>query len=86
MRPASERPAVRDPVEYEVMPRFTVKSLMYATAVVAALALLVKGGPTWVGFTGYVIYAGLLVWHICRQELDDRAKMRERREREGRTE
>lgn len=68
-------------LEYEAMPRFTVRSLMYVTAVIAALALLVKGGPSWVGFTGYVIYACLLLWHIIAQDKVDRAKMRERRER-----
>jgi hypothetical protein len=52
---------------------------MYATAVVAALALLIMGGPTWVGFTRYLIYAGLLGWHIWRQDMGDRAKMKERR-------
>ena len=48
--------------------RFTIKSLIFITAVAAAWALMAreaKNGPTLAGFAGYMMYIGLILWGAC---------------------
>jgi hypothetical protein len=47
--------------------RFTIKSLMYVTALAAAWALLAREalhGPTLAALAGLSLYAGLVLWGL----------------------
>jgi hypothetical protein len=64
------------------MPRFTIKSLMYLTMVVAAFALiLAEKGPTPVAFLGFVAFFSLIalvpIWEMLRPKKrhDERRKV-----------
>ena len=44
------------------MPQFTIKSLLFLAAVVAALALMAAKGVTTAGFVGCGVFVGLLFY------------------------
>jgi hypothetical protein len=63
------------------MLRFSIKTLMFLTTIVAAWALVLRdafNGPTYAAIAGCVICFVLIIWHIYRAECDQQANNEQR--------
>jgi type IV secretory pathway TrbL component len=71
------------------MLRFSIKSLIYITAVLAALLLTFREaehGPTLAGITGFVMYLALVGWNLYQHWNDGDVIMAEECDQEKRPE
>ena len=63
---------------------FTIKSLLYLTAVIAALSLMLREtrGDTSAGAAGLVMYVALIGWWLVRHRKADKAMVTDASEQE----
>jgi hypothetical protein len=61
------------------MASFSIKSMMFLMAIVAAYFVILRSGPSRSGWLGFVMYAGLIIWWCV---YHDRQFARLKRQRE----
>jgi hypothetical protein len=65
------------------MPKFSLRAIVVCTAIIAAYLGMMRGvvqGPTWAGFVGFAMYAGLLafwiIYHVGKTERADDERLK----------
>jgi hypothetical protein len=69
------------------MPKFSIRAIIVFTGLIAAYLGMMRGlvqGPTWAGFVGFAMYAGLLafwiIYHVAKTEHALREQLKTHRE------